>query len=87
MHTQRALLSEKCRKERERRRDCREKEEIGKERNSRHAVCIYVQEEDTGEYNCPLEGTICRKDSMSICVSVFRAHTHKHTIQMCMALF
>lgn len=40
VHTQRALLSAKCRKERERRRDCREKEEIGKERNSRQAVCI-----------------------------------------------
>jgi len=51
VHTQRALLSAKCRKERERRRDCREKEEIGKERNCRQAVCIYVQEEDTGEYN------------------------------------
>jgi hypothetical protein len=51
VHTKRALLSGKCRKKRERRRDCREKEEIGKERNSRQAVCIYVQEEDTGEYN------------------------------------
>jgi hypothetical protein len=42
-----------------------------------------VQEEDTGEYNCPLERNTCRKDSMSMCVSVCLEHTPTSTQSGC----
>jgi hypothetical protein len=42
-----------------------------------------VQEEDTGRNNCPLEGNMCRKDSMSIQVSVCLEHTLTSTQSGC----
>jgi hypothetical protein len=44
---------------------------------------VYVQEEGTGEYNCPLERNTCRKDSMSMCVSVCLEHTPTSTQSGC----